>query len=355
MLKSQKRGECLLVLGERKLKILAAIIDIYVKTGEPVSSKALCNLPDFSFSSATIRNEMAELTELGYLEQPHTSAGRIPSHLGYRLYINQLMDKKNISTKSKKIIDNSLVEHCDNPENLLNEAANLLASLTNMAVIQAALFSKLDTIKELQFVQTGSHTGLVLLITSSGVVKNRFFRCNYTLSEEVLEECTKIFNSEFINIPLVNINENFIKKVADKYSEILSLINPILTSIFLAIKDIIKLDVKLEGQSNLLLFPDFDFNSIINISNFLNKGNNITNFITSLPDNNTKVVIGKETPFEQLSDSSIVITNYTVGGKTRGIIGTIGPVRMDYSDTIANLEYIASSISEILSGLLSFD
>ena len=104
------------------MKILAAIIDIYVKTGEPVSSKALCDLPDFSFSSATIRNEMAELTELGYLEQPHTSAGRIPSHLGYRLYINQLMGKKNISTKSKKIIDNSLVEHCDNPENLLKEA-----------------------------------------------------------------------------------------------------------------------------------------------------------------------------------------------------------------------------------------
>ena len=224
-----------------------------------------------------------------------------------------------------------------------------------MAVIQAAVFSKLDTIKELQFVQTGSHTGLVLLITSSGVVKNRFFRCDYTLSEEILEECSRIFNSEFINIPLVNINELFIEKVANKYSEILSLINPILTSIFLAVKDIIKLNVKLEGQSNLLLFPDFDCNSIINISNFLNKGNNITNFIAGLPDNSTKVVIGKETPFKQLSDSSIVITNYTIGGKTRGIIGTVGPIRMDYSDTIANLEYIASSISEILSGLLSFD
>ena len=342
-------------LGERKLKILAAIVDLYVKTGEPISSKALCDLSDFSLSSATIRNEMAELTELGYLEQPHTSAGRIPSHLGYRLYINQLMGKKDVPNQSKEIIDNSLTKHSDSPESLLNKASALLAQLTNLAVISTTLSAKFDTIKEIQFIKTGNHTGLVLVITSTGFVKNRFFRCEYVLTEDIIKNFYRIFNEKFSGIPLIEITEEFIDKIALSLGEIIHLVDTVLIAIFDTIVDIVKLDIHLEGQANLLLFPDFSSNSIVDISNFLKKGNNITNFILNINDNNTKVLFGKETPFEQLSDSSIILTNYAVKGKNLGVIGLIGPVRMDYGGTIASLEYIASSIGDSLSKFLDID
>ena len=350
-----KRGDDILELGERKLKILAAIIDLYVKTSEPISSKTLCDLPDFFLSSATIRNEMAELTELGYLEQPHTSAGRIPSHLGYRLYINKLMNKKRVSKQSKKLIDSSLIDHIATPEKLLKQASLVLADLTNLAVISTNILANFDAIKEIQLIKTTDHTGLIILITSTGIVKNSFFKCNYILTDAILNKISIVINEKFAKILLIDITEEYINRVLESLKEIIHLIDSILMVIYKSVQEAIKFNIQVENQTNLLLSSDFNSSSIISINNFLSKDNNITNFLLNVQDNNTCVLIGKEAPFEPLNDSSIIVTQFNVSGKSLGFIGTIGPIRMDYCDTIASIEYIASSISDILGDILNFD
>ena len=201
-------------ISERKLKILAAIVETYVKTGEPVGSKALCEALDCSVSSATIRNEMADLSEMGLLEQPHTSAGRIPSHAGYRLYIDKLMEQKPLSEEEQRFIDGSLSASADNPEHLLEDASQVLAELTSYAAISTTPSDEEATVRHLQFVQTGRRTAMVVLLTSSGILKNKIFRCDYDLSPDILRVFHKLLNEKIAGIPVASITPAYIQTLA---------------------------------------------------------------------------------------------------------------------------------------------
>ncbi|MDQ5983532.1 MAG: Heat-inducible transcription repressor HrcA [Eubacteriales bacterium SKADARSKE-1] len=333
---------------------MSAIVNSYIKNGEPVSSKSLCDILEFELSPATLRNEMAELTELGLLEQPHTSAGRVPSYKGYRLYINKLMNKKNVSKKTRTLVDNSLRGKIDTPENLLNEASEILANITNFVVVSTTLPPGKTVIEKIQLVKTGKCTAMVVLTTSLGIVKNRIFRCNFEITQEILNLFYRVLNQVFSGVFVLSVTPEFIKKVLISLGEISWLMADALLAVLEITKSISKMDVHLGGQTNLLFIPEFQSQQALKIIKFLKHTGYIEDLLMQL-ENNTTVMIGRENPYEELIDSSFITTRYCVNGKEFGSIGIIGPTRMDYGSLIADVEYIAAVVGNLLSNILGFD
>lgn len=341
-------------ISERKLKILAAIVETYVRTGEPVGSKALCDALDCSVSSATIRNEMADLVELGLLEQPHTSAGRIPSHAGYRLYIDKLMAQKPLSEEEQRFIDGSLSASADDPEHLLEDASQILADMTRYAAVSTTPSDEEATVRHLQFVQTGRRTAMVVMMTSSGILKNKLFRCDYDLTPEILRIFHKVLNEKFSGIPVASITPAFIQTLAASMGEMTMLLPAVLVAVLEAAREAMEADIRLEGQYNLLFLPEFGMDSVRRLMEFLNRREQLIRLLEG-QTGSTKVLVGPESDHPELYDSSIVVTRYSLGGKNAGAIGIIGPTRMDYAKMIAKLEYLASSVGTLLSEIMDME
>lgn len=341
-------------LSDRKQKILSAIVNSYVNNGEPVSSKSLCDLLPLELSPATIRNEMAELTELGFLEQPHTSAGRIPSYKGYRLYINKLMNKKHVSKKTQMMVDQYLGGKVDTPENLLNEASEILADITNFVVVSTALPPAKSTIRKIQVVKTGRYTAMLILTTSLGIVKNKIFRCSFEITQEVLNLFSMVLNERFSGVLISEVTPEFIQNVGVSLGKLSWIMTDVLMAVFATVKSVSKIDVHLGGQTNLLLIPEFKSQQALKIINFLRHTGYIEELLSQL-ENDTTVMIGRENPYEELTESSFITTRYSVNGKEFGSISIIGPTRMDYGSLIADVEYIASVVGNLLGNILGTD
>ena len=341
-------------LGERKLKILSAIVETFVKTGEPVGSKALCEALGFSVSSATIRNEMADLVEMGLLEQPHTSAGRVPSHLGYRLYINRLMNRKELSDEEQRYIDGTLLGSADDPEKLLEETSEMLAGMTNFAAVTTTPSDDNATVRHIQFVQTGKRTGMLVLMTSTGLVKNKMFRCDYDLTPDILRIFHGILNEKFRNLPLSAITPAFIQTMAASLGEMTMLMPSVLMATLEAASEASEQELCLQGQTNLLFLPEVDAPAAKRVMEFLNRRTDFVKLLNSQSEN-LSVLIGRESGRPELVNSSIVVAKYRIGGKESGAIGIIGPMRMDYAKMIPSLEYLAKSVGTLLSDLLDIE
>ena len=255
-------------LGARKLKILQAVIEAYIQTGEPVGSKALCELLDVSVSSATIRNEMASLSELGLLEQPHTSAGRIPTQFGYRLYINELMKPKPLSDEEMRYIDGYLSEYADDPDLLLEKAAEMLAEMTKYAAISTTPTNRDATIQRIQLVQTGPHTAMLVLTTSTGAVKSKLFRTNYLLNSDILRMFSNVLNEKMGSVHLLNVTPDFIKSTAFSIGELSLMMAPVFVALGQACREVLKTNVLLEGRTNLLYLPEYEVDSVKRLLQF---------------------------------------------------------------------------------------
>lgn len=247
-----------MTLGERKLKILAAVVDAYIATGEPVGSKAICEMMGNTVSSATIRNEMADLVEKGVLEQPHTSAGRVPSPLGYRIYINQLMGEPVLPEKEKNWIDAMLAEADSDPEKILWDASQALAAATRFAAMMTTPSGEDSVVRSIQLVPTGRRTALIVLMTSSGVLKNRLCRCDFDLTPELLRVVSRLLGDKISGKPLRGINLAYMQTLAAGLGELTFMISPVLMAVYEAVREASASDVCLEGQENLLIHPEFD-------------------------------------------------------------------------------------------------
>ena len=342
-------------LSARKLKILSAVIDSYVRSAEPISSKLLCDLLGISISSATIRNELAELTELGLLEQPHTSAGRIPSHRGYRLYINELMSKAHLPRKTRDYIDSELNLNARDPEIILKNAATLLANMTNFAVISTSISAQKNSVRNIQLVQISAYTAMLILTTSSGLVKSRVFRCEFLLTADVLQAMSNALNDKFDGVLLTNVTPAFIQTAAVSLGEMAFLMSDVLGALLEMARQASKTDFHFDGQTNLLLIPEFNQQAAIKLMNFFTYAEDINDLLL-LPENNkTRVFIGQESQHEELAQSSVIVTRYVVNGENCGSLGTVGPTRMNYSSVIASLEYVASLLGAALNKLLSLE
>lgn len=333
-------------LDRRKMQILSAIIEIYTKTGEPVGSKLLASVMDYAISPATIRNEMAALFEMGYLEQPHTSAGRVPSHKGYRLYINNLMQTQPLTAAEKAEIDALFnIQHPD-PDQLVEDAATALAQATHCVTVSSTMTPEDVTVRRIDIIPSGPRTLVVLVIASNGVVKSKVCRVDFAVTPQVLDFFRKYVNSRFRGQSLEGVSKLYLQSVAVALGEYSRVFTPLLVCIFDLCRQIYAGRYYVEGETNLLTYQEFT-PVAHDLLTFLNKRDEMLRLINEeMKDKN--VSIGKEAGKSELADSSIVIARYNVGSSRSGIIGIVGPVRMDYPKLIPHIQYFADTLGRLL-------
>lgn len=338
-------------LAPRKQRILSAIIESYIRTGEPVGSKTLLTEADLNVSSATVRNEMADLTGKGYIVQPHTSAGRIPTHLGYRYYVENLMKAVPLADGGREYIEARLYEAADSPEGILDSAAKLISELTGLVAVATTPSGAESRIRKISFVQTGSHTAMAVMIASNGIIKTKLFRNEFLITPELLKLYDRAMNELFVGVRLSSVNRPFIQTAAAKFGE-LSLFMP---AVLMAVKEACdkarEVSISLSGQTKLLFGSDTDLIETRNLMHFLNNTHDLSAMLENLP-RNTSISIGRENSRVELKSSSVVSSGYEVDDLSSGIFAVIGPVRMDYPRVISILECVGECAGRMIGELI---
>ncbi len=337
-------------LSERKKQILHALIETYIQTAEPVGSKAILENYQMPFSSATIRNEMAELTELGYLEQPHTSAGRVPTDLGYRTYVTSLMGRYSLSKREKSRIDEGLSMRITELEQALANANRIISELTAYTSLALTPHFNTNYIKRLEMLYVDRHTFLLVVMTSNGLIKNRVCRLNVEIDPDTLGRIAAILQRRLTGVPLDLITLRRISRLEDELMEFRFFLQPILRFVEQTLSEIDQTEVFTEGVGNILDFPEYrDVSRAKEFFNFLGDKQEIKNMLAPTADTGIRIIIGDENPVLSVLQSSLIIGNYRVGEKVVGAIGIIGPTRMDYSKVVGKLDYFTKTLSKLLS------
>ncbi len=332
-------------LSERKKKILAAIVEEYIETAEPVGSKAIAANAGLSLSSATIRNEMAELTNLGYLEQPHTSAGRVPSAVGYRLYVNELMQRKKLSEDETETINATLNSRIEQVDRLISDVGRLTSQLTNYPAVAFTAPVRV-TISRFDLIQVEPTAFIIVAMLSNNSVKNKLVRLNFSVDEALLRKLSAVFNANFTGVTEDRITPMAIS-TAERASGDTMGVTAVIASFVIEILSASGAgEAYVSGTSNLLRQPEFrDPDKAHQLMSYLSDGDNIRTLPALADAGDIRMIIGPENVAEELKDSSVIMARYDLGDNMQGLIGVVGPTRMDYSKVAAKLSYIASALS----------
>lgn len=332
---------------ERKMKILSAIVETYIRTGEPVGSKALSEMPGIGVSPATVRNEMASLFSMGLLEQPHTSAGRIPSHLGYRIYIDRLMKEEPLTVAERDGIDALFNVGDPDPDRLLQDAAEALADYTGCATVAMTTTPAYVTVEHIDIVPADKSTVVLLVIASNGVVKSKVCRLSFRVNTGIADFFKKFANDRFSGHTLKEISAEYVTSVAVQLGEYSEVFNPLIVGIYELCREVYDGQYYLGGQEKLLIYNEYS-DRALEIMKLISKREELGPVLGKNPSGVT-VFIGKENSLSQLSGSSLLVARFSIGENDCGTIGLIGPVRMDYSKLIPHLEYFAKKLGTLLS------
>ena len=332
---------------DRKKRKLSAIVETYIQTGEPVGSKTLSEFPGICVSPATIRNEMAALFEMGLLEQPHTSAGRIPSHLGYRAYIDDLMMVKPLTDDEKDGIDALFNISDPDPDKLLADSAETLAEYTGCAAVAMTTTPHYVTVEHIDIVPADESTVVLLVIASNGVVKSKVCRLGFRVNTGISDFFKKFANDRFCGHTLKEISAEFVTAVSVQLGEYSNVFNPLIVGIYELCKEVYDGQYYLGGREKLLTYNEYS-DRALEIMKLISKRDKLGPVIGNNPSGVT-VFIGKENSLSQLSGSSLVVARFNIGENDCGTIGLIGPVRMDYAKLIPHLEYFAEKLGTLLS------
>ena len=334
-------------MTERKQKILSAVVENYVRTGEPVGSKALLGELDFSVSSATIRNDMADLASMGYLEQPHTSAGRVPTNLGYRYYIDNLMRRVELDEDEGRQIAKSVSSGRGDTEQLLEKAGEVLARLTNCAAITTMPKGERATVRRAEIVPIGPRTAMIILLTSSGTLKSKACRSDMPITAQTVERFYNICAESFINKPLESISTAMLQTMVASMGEYALEMSSFCVTLADLANDALHTDVLLEGQANLFHHRELT-DDIIELMEFLRRGDPVAKLVNT-DKKSVEVKIGTENEYRQLKNSSVIVSHYDVKGNRSGALGIIGPTRLDYGRLIAYMRFVAGIVGNVLS------
>ena len=338
-------------LSERKKKILSAVIEEYIEHAEPVGSKRLAQKAGLKVSSATIRNELAELTALGYLDQPHTSAGRVPTVAVYRKYVNELMERQSLSAEEAGKIDASLLPSDRQPERMLDDAGRLAADLTNYPAVTVAAKPG-DTIRRFDFIYVDANTFIIVALLESNQVHNKLVHLPFSVEEAMLRKLNTVFNANFCGITEDKMDAALISAAERASGDTMGLTAAVAGFAIHILSEATGARAALSGGSKLLQLPEFqDPEKAHSLMSFLSNAENLRELPgTTFGDNSdVKVLIGPENIAEELRDSSVILAKYDAGDGMQGIIGVVGPTRMDYSKIAAKLQYIAAGLSRALS------
>ena len=335
-------------LNERKLKIIKAVIQNYLETGEPVGSRTISKYTDLNLSSATIRNEMADLEELGYIVQPHTSAGRIPSDKGYRLYVDMLMqDKEQEVTEIKE----QMLEKADKMDQLLKQAARVLANSTNYATMVSAPVSAKNRLKFIQLSQVDEEQLIAVIVLEGNIVKNQILKVDEELDSETLLKLNMLLNTTLNGMAIDQITLGLIAKLKEQAGIHSGVISDVLD----AVANVIQLEQDMEiytsGATNIFRYPELsDKQSAQEIISAFEEKQQLSELVTQTLSSDSKgiqVYIGNETPVQNMKDCSVVTATYELGEGMQGTIGIIGPKRMDYERVMDTLKTLQTELDTI--------
>ncbi len=338
-------------LDSRKKQILQAIIDDYIETAEPVASKGLVDRHDFHVSSATVRNEMADLENLGYLEQPHTSAGRIPSDKGYREYVDSMLRVDDISSKEAREISERITESFDELTGLLRKASSALAEKTGYISLALSPRLRKSYLTQLKMLMIEPGKVLVVVVLSAGVVKDKIARVPDFLSAEQLYAVSNAIESGLCGRSLEEITLVTVTSAVKGANLPDILLNQILFEAYTAIKQADNLELYMEGTNKMLSYPEFrDNDRARTLFDTLSRDRIIAGYINEVSETHNSptymIRIGQEIQVEGLQDCSFVTTTYNIGDKVAGNIGVIGPKRMDYSKVVSQISFVRSTIND---------
>ena len=336
-------------LSERKHTILRAIIQNYLETGEPVGSRTLSKSTDLKLSSATIRNEMADLEDLGYIFQPHTSAGRIPSDKGYRLYVDMLMQDKEQELEELKSV---MLEKTDRVEKVLKQAAKVLAANTNYATLVSSPVNRRNTLKFIQLSQVDARQIVAVIVMSGNVIKNKIIDVGEMLGNETLLKLNMLLNTTLNGMSIEEINLGLIARLKEQAG----IHSNVISNVLDAVADIIHVEDDMEiytsGATNIFKYPELsDKQNAQEILNAFEEKQQLAELVTetlsSEENHGIQVYIGDEAPVKTRRDCSVVTATYDLGDGMKGTIGIIGPKRMDYEHVMKTLKTLQSKLDAI--------
>lgn len=336
-------------LDDRKLKILQTIIKTYLETGEPVGSRTISKYTDLNLSSATIRNEMADLEDLGYIIQPHTSAGRIPSDKGYRLYVDMLMeDKKHEITEMQE----KMLQKADKMEQLLQQAARVLANSTNYATMVSAPTYNRNKLKFIQLSQVDANQIIAVIVMEGNIIKNKIVAVAEPLDNETMLKLNMLLNTNLNGIAVEDINLGMIARLKEQAGIHSGVISDVLDAVANTIQLDNDLEIYTSGATNIFKYPELsDKQSAQEIISAFEEKQQLAELVTqtlaSDENKGIQVYIGSETPVQTMKDCSVVTATYELGQGMQGTVGIIGPKRMDYENVMKTLKTLMVELDAI--------
>ncbi len=339
-------------LNERKIQILQAIINDYIETAEPVGSRTIAKKYNLGISSATIRNEMSDLEEMGFILQPHASSGRIPSDLGYRLYVDHLMQKKELGSEEQRYLQSVIARNVGQIDYLLEETAKALSALTNYTTIISEPVSRRTRIKQIRLLPLDSTAVLLVIATEDNFIKNHVIQMGEAPEEERIFDIGLCLNQVLQGYSLQDIDTSVINRLRTELYEYREMVPHILKAIESTMRSAEKVQVHMSGTKNILAFPEFsDIQKAKSLFQTLEEKDVLVTLLESGQSNDIQILIGSENSVQGMKDCSVITATYKMSDDTRGTIGIVGPTRMDYSQVVSVLHGMVSNMEKVLKNL----
>lgn len=338
--------ERMVIVDARKRRILSAVVDLYIRTGEPVGSKTISQLPDIHVSAATVRNDMAVLEELGYLEQPHTSAGRVPTFSGYRLYIEEISAEGTLPQEERDRLDEMLGDESQLTEDLiLQSATTALSQITKCATVVSNFAPKYSVISKVDVIPTGKRMYVVLLITSDGKIKNRACRLQFDLTHEHMDFFKHFMEENLEGVSVSDLSEEKLEQMVTAMGTYMMTLSPLVQGICEMSKDLQQNELYMTGEQNLFSCDDLDK---AEVAKFMMHKQELSGLLDD-SFQGIKVMFGEEGNDFVIGNSSMIVSKYQKGDHTAGSLGVIGPMRLNYAKVIPYIEYFTEKISHLIS------
>ena len=336
-------------MTERRKRILRAVVEHYIETAEPVGSKIIADLAQLDCSSATIRNEMATLEKMGYLEQPHTSAGRIPSPAGYRFYVNELMEKHKLSMQETERINEAMHLKMRELDRVIDQAGKLVSQFTNYPAFALTAGRDRIYISRYDLLMVDPNSFIVVAMTNTNVVKNKLVHLPSNITEPQLQLLNALLNTSFTGKTLQEITPDLMQVAEKAAGSSYGLISLVVSFAMEVLDDLEHSSIHTAGASQLLNHPEYqDVDKAHKLLTYLSDDPNLAHLTAPMmnegKDEGPKVFIGPENVAEELKDTSVVLASYDIGDGMKGVIGVVGPTRMDYAKVTAKLSYLADNL-----------
>lgn len=332
-------------LSSRRAAVLKAVVELYIHTNEPVGSKAVTQQLDTAVSSATVRSEMAELSQRGLLVQPHTSAGRVPTGRAFRLYVDKLMRCRTLKEQTKREIDETL-HRCGDPERLMDTAARLLAEDTGYAAITTTPFEQDVKLRRLEIMPLSARSAALWMMTSAGTLRSHVCRFERDVTLEPLQRLQQLLCDRYLDQPLSQVTQSGVQSLLIALGEESLLYAPLLSGFYELVQALAETEVLLDGQLNLLRQPDYAPDAARSLLHFLSQRDQLAQMMR-IRTEGVRVLLGEESLRPELAGTSVIVAPYA-GGRAVGAIGLVGPLRMDYADAIPRMQYLSHAVGRLL-------